>query len=278
MPGSGLAVKIWGNLMSLRVIPCDFSDLRFCWGMKLENVRIVLVSPLYGGNVGAVCRAMMNMGLSELRIVNPRAQFDEDEMRKMSLNAVSIYENRTEHATLVEAVGDCTAVAATSARVGFYRDQACTMREAAPKLLEQSRVGPVGIVFGPEDAGLNNDDLKVTTHIVRIPSTEEYMSLNLSQAVMVCAYEMFLASDIFEPPEEVSPDAPVELRERMFAAWKETLLDIGFFKEDKAEHMMMGLRRILTRGKFTVNDAKIMIGIARQSQWAAKNPADETTS
>lgn len=215
---------------------------------------------------------MMNMGLSDLAIVNPRENFNEDEMRRMALTAVSIYEQRKTFDTLTEAVADCTAVGATSARVGFYRDQAYTINEAAPKLLEQAAAGPVALVFGPEDAGLNNDDLKIATHIVRIPSTDEYMSLNLSQAVMVCAYEMFQAAAVFEPPEEISPDAPIELRERMFTQWRETLLDIGFFKEDKSEHMMMGLRRILTRGKFTVNDAKIMIGIARQSQWAAKNP------
>jgi TrmH family RNA methyltransferase len=249
---------------------------RFGAAMSLKNVRIVLVRPLYGGNVGSVCRAMMNMGLSDLAIVNPREEFDEDEMRMMALTAVELYEQRREFATLAEAVGDCTAVGATSARVGFYRDQSYTIKDAAPQLLEQAAVGPVALVFGPEDAGLNNDDLKIATHIVRIPSTDEYMSLNLSQAVMVCAYELFCAAGVFEPSEEISPDAPIELREIMFKSWRETLLDIGFFKEDKSEHMMMGLRRILSRGKFTVNDAKIMIGISRQSQWAAKHgPKDE---
>ena len=237
--------------------------------MSLNNLRIVLVRPLYGGNVGSVCRAMMNMGISDLAIVNRRPYFDEDELRKMSMTSVSIYKQRKEFDTLAEAVADCSLVGATSARVGFYRDQACTAREAAPIFVEQAAAGPVALVFGPEDAGLNNDDLKIATHIVRIPSTDEYMSLNLSQAVVVCAYEMFIASQQFTPPEEVSPDAPNALRERMFAQWKETLFDVGFFKEDKSEHMMMGLRRILSRGKLTVNDAKIMLGIARQTQWAA---------
>jgi len=97
-----------------------------------------------------------------------------------------------------------------------------------------------------------------------------YPSLNLSHAVMVCCYEMYLASEQFEDAAyEWAEDAPSELRERMFDAWRGALLDIGFMKEDKADHMMLGLRRILSRGKLTLNDVKILMGMARQTQWMA---------
>lgn len=237
----------------------------------LDSVRVVCARPMFGGNMGSICRAMMNMGLSDLALVHPASTIDEGEVRKMSLKAYSIYENRTETESVREATADCVAVAATSARTGFYRDHAKTMRNWAPELLEATAAGPVALLFGSEDKGLTNDELKRATHIIRIPSTPEYSSINLSQAVLLCAYELYVASEQFEAPEEISPLASIEFRERMFDAWQHTMLATGFCKEDKLEHMMMGLRRILTRGDLTENDVKIMMGLARQSAWAAEN-------
>ena len=236
----------------------------------LDRVVIILSAPAYGGNVGSICRAMMNMGLSRLRIGAPRGNLFEDELRKMALGAVSIYEQREEFDTVADAAADCGMLAATSARTGFYRDHARSPREWAPVLLEEAAAGgTVGVLFGNEISGLANDELKLATHIVRIPSAEAYTALNLAQAVMVCAYELYQASGEFEAASERSPQATVAMRERMFEFWRETMLDIGFAKEDKLEHMMMGLRRILTRGELSEKDVKILMGLARQSQWAA---------
>ena len=91
----------------------------------------------------------------------------------------------------------------------------------------------------------------------------------MSQAVLICCYELFVATDQYEPPVEKSEIATSEFRERMFELWKETLFEIGFMKDDKAEHMMLGLRRLLSRGSLTVDDVKIMMGVTRQSLWAA---------
>jgi tRNA C32,U32 (ribose-2'-O)-methylase TrmJ len=85
---------------------------------------------------------------------------------------------------------------------------------------------------------------------------------------MICCHEIYVASGEFENAAyEWTPDAPSEFRERMFRMWRQTMLDVGFMKEDKAQHMMMGLRRILSRGKLTISDVKILMGIARQTQW-----------
>lgn len=237
----------------------------------LDQIRVVCARPMYGGNMGSICRAMMNMGLSNLTLVNPAESLDETEIRKMSLKAFPIYKNRTQADSVREAVADCVAVAATSAREGFYRDHARTLRGWAPELIEATSAGPVALLFGSEDKGLTNDELKRATHIIRIPSTPEYSSINLAQAVLLCAYELYTAADEFEPREESSARAPIEFRERMFDAWQDAMLDISFCKEDKLEHMMMGLRRILTRGELTENDVKILMGMARQSSWASKN-------
>ena len=127
----------------------------------------------------------------------------------------------------------------------------------------------MALVFGREDDGLNNEELALCTHLVQIPSSPTYVSLNLAQAAMLCCYEIFLASDTYVPPEEKSAPASVALRERMFGLWRETLLQIGFMKEDKSEHMMLGLRRVFARGAFTEDDVRILMGVARQAEWAS---------
>lgn len=239
----------------------------------LDQIQIVLVRPLYGGNIGSVCRAMANMGLRHLRLAGTRPEgYDQDELRKMALHALPIYENHIAFPDLASAVADCGLVAGTSARLGLYRSHSVSPRQWGEKAIRSSAGNRIAVVFGPEDSGLNNEELALCTDIIQIPSTPEYTSLNLSQAVMVCAYEMYVASGQFEPSTEFSEEAPSELRERMFAIWHETLMQIGFMKEDKAEHMMLGLRRILSRGSLSENDVKILMGIARQTQWAAAHP------
>lgn len=238
--------------------------------MGLDNIRIVLARPLYGGNVGSVCRAMMNMGLSDLAVVPSALALDEDELRKMALGAITLYDHRSEYPTVAEAVADCGLVAGTSARTGFYRAHAKTARAWAPHLVKASEADRIALVFGPEDKGLQTDELALCTQIIQIPSTDEYTSLNLSQAVMVCCYELYVAAGLFEPAEEASPEAPSELRERMFEMWRQMLFETGFMKEDKAKHMMLGVRRILSRGTLSESDVQILMGIARQTRWFAQ--------
>jgi len=241
----------------------------------LDNIRIVLIKPLYGGNLGSICRAMMNMGISDLALVNPNPAMDWDQAERMAMHSKSILAERKQFSTAAEAVADCGLVAATSARTGFYRDHSISPREAAPRLLQAANTRPAALMFGPEDKGMDNDDLSLATHIVRIPSTDEYSSLNLAQAVMVCCYETYLASEEFEPAEERYPQAASELRERMFAMWRAALLDVDFMPPEKADHMMMGLRRIFSRGPLTTADIKILMGMARQTQWAANQSQND---
>jgi tRNA/rRNA methyltransferase len=239
----------------------------------LDNIRVVLVSPLYGGNIGAVCRALMNCGMTQLVIAEPRDDVDMDEARQRAYRAIDVLENRKEFPTVAEAVADCGLVAGTTARIGLYRAHAKSPREWAPDLLKGAATGPVALLFGPEDKGLSNDHLSLCTQMIQIPSSPMYRSLNLSHAVMICLHEIYVASDDFEDAAyEWSPEARNAQRERMFEMWRETLLEVGFMKEDKAPHMMMGIRRILSRGKLTESDVKILMGMARQCQWAAQQP------
>ncbi|MDA3872707.1 MAG: RNA methyltransferase, partial [Kiritimatiellae bacterium] len=157
----------------------------------LDSIRIVCVRPLYGGNIGSICRAMRNCGLTQLVLVSPNPDRDPVELRKMAMRSLEVYKNRVQTETLEEAVADCGAVAMTSGVDGFYHDHATTPREAAPDLLNLASRKPVAIVFGPEDKGMTTRELKLATHLLRIPSHHQYTSLNLSQSVMLVAHEMF---------------------------------------------------------------------------------------
>lgn len=236
----------------------------------LDNICIVLVRPIYGGNVGSVCRAMMNMGLSDLRLVNPNENLDMEAAASMACHAGGILARRKVFDTTAEAVADCVLVAGTSNRGGLYRGHSRTPREWAPHLLEAARGGPVAVMFGPEDNGLSLDDIALCTQLIKIPSSDAYSSLNLAASVMVCAYELFCAAGVYEAPEETSPEAPSAMREAMFAKWRRALLGIGFMTEDTAEHMMLGIRRIFSRGRLTEKDVQILLGVASQTLWAAR--------
>ena len=235
----------------------------------LDNIRIVLVNPMIGGNLGAVCRAMNNNGITDLAVVDPRPDMDMGEAEKLACNARPQLAARKEFATLAEAVADCTIVAGTSARTGFYRDTSYTPREFAPIALESAKDHKIALVFGREDKGLFNEELALCSHIIQIPSSELYTSLNLSHAVYICCYELFCASGVFQPSKETAEEAGSELRERMFSMWRDMMIETEFVHDQKLDHMMMGLRRIFNRGKLTVPDCKILMGLAKQSMWVA---------
>jgi len=236
----------------------------------LTNIRVVLVNPMIGGNLGAVCRAINNNGITDLAVVDPRPDMDMGEAEKLACKARPQLDSRREYSSLAEAVADCTIVAGTSARTGFYRDTAYSPREFAPLALESAGDHRIALVFGREDKGLFNEELALCTHIIQIPSSELYTSLNLSHAVYVCCYELFCAAGVFIPSEEIAPEADSGLRERMFSTWRQMMVETEFVHDQKLDHMMMGLRRIFNRGKLTVPDCKILMGLAKQSIYVAR--------
>jgi len=237
----------------------------------LQNIRIVLVGTLYSGNVGSVCRAMANMGICDLVLAEPKICDGWDEAPRMAVHADDILNARREVASLAEAVADCSWVVGTTARGGLYRQHVKTPRELAPELLRLAQSGRVALVFGREDKGLSNDEIGICTHLIRIPVHPDYVSLNLAQAVLLCCYELYTALGTYEPPVEKCPPAQAAQKLKLLEKWREMLLEIGFVKEDKADHIMQGIQRIFSRGTFSEDDVAIMMGVARQADWAAKN-------
>lgn len=236
----------------------------------LDNVRIVLVGTLYSGNVGSVCRAMANMGLSQLTLAANRLCDDWTEAHRLAVHATDILDSHMRVETLEEAIADCVMVVGTTARGGLYRQHVQQPSDMAQTILERATNGKVAFVFGREDKGLQNEEIAQCTHLVRIPVDERYQSINLSQAVLICSYELFRAVGVYEPPTEKSELATARQKAKMMEMWRQSLIDIGFMDEEKADHMMQGLQRVFSRGVQTDDDARIMMGIARQTDWAVK--------
>ena len=240
----------------------------------LDNIRIVLVGTLYTGNVGSSCRAMANMGIRHLRLAAPNLQNSWDEGERLAVHATDIMNSREEFASLEEAVADCIAVVGTTAREGLYRQHVKSPRDLAPDIVSLASQGPVAIVFGREDKGLVNEEIAQCTHLLRIPVSEGYTSINLAQAVLISCYEIFAASGSYVPPHEKAPPAPQAQKAQLMKNWAEMLRGIGFMKSEQTDHFMQGFQRVFSRGVYTKDDAALLLGVARQALWASKNRID----
>ncbi|HSD10398.1 MAG TPA: RNA methyltransferase [Candidatus Binatia bacterium] len=235
--------------------------------MSLHRVRVVLVRAKSSGNVGSVARAMKNMGLSDLRLVAPR-RYQPRSAARMAVHASDVLEHVKRSASLLEAIADCSWVVGTTCRPGPYRSRALTPREAAPEILSVCSANHVALVFGPEDHGLSNDELKLCHQLITIPAASRYPSLNLAQAVLVCLYELFLAR---HPGRSPAPAlATSDELERMYRNLVRSLVRIGFLHGANPEHIMFTVRRIFGRARLDPREVAIWLGIGRQIEWFAE--------
>lgn len=233
------------------------------------RIQIVLVEPLYGGNVGQVARAMKNFGLTRLVLVNPR-EHQTAEAYWMAREGKDILDAAEVHTCLEGALQDAGLAVGTTRRVGKYRRPALTPEEFAAQAAPLTRDNTVAVVFGREDSGLTAAELALCQWIVTIPASEEFPSLNLAQAVLLIGYTIFRAGS--SPLEEAAEGAglrlagPAEL-ERYYQHLEETLANIGFLTGDQAPAIMITLRRIFGRANLESRDLKILRGILGQMEW-----------
>ena len=188
-------------------------------------VRIVLCRPSHPGNIGAAARAMKTMGLSDLRLVAPE-RFPAKEAEWMATNAADVLEQAKLHATLHEAIHDCVAAFALSARGRERSPQVLDVRTAALRAAEIE--GPIAFVFCNETAGLTNEEMFSCQHLVHIPANPEFSSLNLAQAVQVVAYELRMSVDVAIPFARVEKRATVEDLEGLYAHLEAAAVASGF--------------------------------------------------
>ncbi|MCX7816099.1 MAG: RNA methyltransferase [Syntrophales bacterium] len=234
---------------------------------NLDNVAIVLQRPRYAGNVGSVARCGKNMGIHRL-IVSQAGPFSREEMVIMATRfAADIVDSIKYADNLENALSDFNYVLGTTARLGAARGPAITPREAAKKIADISQNNRVAIVFGSEDKGLSNEELKLCHAVVTIPVSDEFRSINLSHAVMIVCYEIFVAS-LPEKGGFTPKLATVQEVEGMYTQLKEVLCNIGFLNPQNPEHGMRHLRRFFSRTHLYARDVKVIRGILRQITWA----------
>jgi tRNA/rRNA methyltransferase len=191
----------------------------------MPPIRIVLCRPNHPGNIGAAARAMKTMGLTDLRLVAPE-RFPAQQDEWLATSAADVLKSALVHATLGEALKDCVAAFAMSARPREWSPQVLDVRTAAARAVEMN--DKVAFVFGNEAAGLTNEEMFACQFLVHIPANPEFSSLNLAQAVQVVAYELHTCVDMAMPFARVEKRATVEDLEALYAHLDEVATATGF--------------------------------------------------
>lgn len=225
------------------------------------TIRIVLVGTTHPGNIGAVARAMKNMGLSDLVLVSPRKFPHEDAIARAS-GATDILDSATVVPSLEEALADCVYVAGASARSRTINWPSMGPRDCAERMILENKHGKVAAVFGPEKSGLHNNDLDLCHTLLTIPTDPGFSSLNLAMAVQVLTYELRVASMLDPGPgfESEAPPATGEEMERFYAHLERVMTDLRFLDPDNPRFLMRRLRRLFIRARPDKNEANILRG------------------
>ena len=231
--------------------------------MQSPDIRIVLVSPSHPGNIGAAARALKNMELAQLVLVNPR-QFPDPEASARASGAEDVLRAARVVSSLPEALAGCGYVAATTARDRDQYFRVIDVRVAAARLVAESRRAPAAVVFGAERSGLSNEELEMAHALVRIPASPQYASLNLAMAVQLVAYELYRARGAAAPASLplAAPLASTQDLERLYTHFAEVLEQIDFRdRTHSGTHLMARIRRLLQRAAPDQNEVNILRGI-----------------
>ncbi|MES2820943.1 MAG: tRNA (cytosine(32)/uridine(32)-2'-O)-methyltransferase TrmJ [Pseudomonadota bacterium] len=247
----------------------------------LQNIRVVLVNTSHPGNIGGAARAMKNMGLTRLVLVDP-LDFPSPEAVSRAAGAGDVLDNAQVVATLEEALVGCKLVLGTSARDRRIPWPLLDPRECGVAVCEEAALGgEVALVFGREYAGLTNDELQRCQFHVHIPSDPEFSSLNLAAAVQVLAYEVRMAwlAAMGQPSKVIKYEvtssrsgqlATMDELELFYGHLEETLVEIGFLDPAKPRHLMARLRRLFSRSAVNQSEMNILRGILTETQKTAR--------
>lgn len=232
----------------------------------MKKIRIVLVEPAGARNVGSVARVMANMGLGELILVAPRCDWQGEEAKQMAVHAPHLLAKARVVADLPAGLVGCERVVATTHRC---QDLPLAPQDPAEALAWlRSTSGPGALIFGREDRGLTNGELNLAQRYLRIPVDEAYTSLNLAQAVGICAYEL-RRSGSRSPlaPQDGETLAPVEQLDRFMAQLETLLLEVGYLYPHTATSRMAKLRRLCHRANLSTAEMALLWGMVGQVNW-----------
>lgn len=233
--------------------------------MRLLDIVIVLSRPAESGNVGAVCRAMKNMGLSRLRIVSPEAPLVDEQIRARAVHAGDVWEGAEFFASLEEAIADCSLVIGTTRRRGRKRKNLTMTPEEVAEFCF-SRPGPAALVFGNERTGLDADEIALCNFASHIPVDEEFPSLNLSHAVQVYTYMLhryFTSHELKDTPGTWKPVSQEEIS-GLVQSITDSLSSIGFYKQAGRELQGRFFRDLFARAGITREERNYLEGIFKK--------------
>jgi tRNA/rRNA methyltransferase len=235
---------------------------------KTKNISVVLYKPKYAGNIGSVARAAKNMGISNIIVVG-KTDFDREEMQQRSTHlAADVLEQIQYSERIDEALSEFNYIVGTTARLGKARGPFIAPHAIAKNIADISQKNKVALLFGPEDMGLANEELRLCHAVVTIPTSREFTSLNLSHAVMILCYEIFISASAATTSAEATPKLARSLElEGMYGQIKTLLADIEFLNPENPDYWMMHLRRFFGRVSLLSREVKIIRGICRQLAW-----------
>ena len=238
----------------------------------LERTTIVLVEPQNDINIGTAVRAAKNFGISSMRLVRPGGG-DPAQIGVSAPNADDFIERIELYDDVNEALKDCVFTLGLTARRRSAKWEVLEPRSAAVSVLEATKRGRVAFVFGREDSGLPNEVLDRCHAVVTVPTNPGYSSLNLGQAVLLMAWELFRAAEEVETvpknwdrPELESEFEPAEMEgmERLFQRAETALAAVEFFKTDNHDHIMRSIRSVFLRASLDQRELAIWLGIFKE--------------
>ena len=233
---------------------------------ELDRLRVVLVSPRNPLNIGAAARAMSNFGFSQLRLVNP--YYVAFRQATSAVGAADLMANAVEYKTVAEAVADCSLVIGTTAVGKRHLHQPLRRLEPGSRLVRKHvRTGNVAILFGSEKRGLCNEDFSHCHWLMRIPTGEKNISMNLGQAVAVCLYELIRNAKTAKGKADYDQPATSGELEQITRLLLESLHGSGYIKPGSAANSEEKVRRLMRRLNIPAKDAVVWLGIFRQILW-----------
>lgn len=241
----------------------------------LDNIRIVLVNTQFAGNIGGIARAMKNMGLSRLYLVNPGCELDKEAYIRAT-SATKILENAVTADTLNEVISDCNLVVGTSTRDRGMSLPLLTARQSGEKIASEAVDAQVALIFGQESCGLHGDDLMQCNYHAYIPANPEYSSLNLAAAVQTFCYEIFQATEAERatPKNYVYQYPQSRDMEYFYGHLEKVLKDVKFIIPQHPGQIMQRLRRLFNRARPDEKELNILRGVLSAIEKNAHNNSE----
>ena len=231
--------------------------------MGSVSIRFVLVEPSHPGNIGAVARAMKNMGLDELVLVKPKT-FPHAEATARASGADDVLARARVVQTLAEGIEGCGFVVATTSRGRDLNYRVLEVREAARRVVEEAGRGSVAVLFGAERMGLTNEDIDVAHALIRIPGNAEYLSLNVAMAAQIVAYEIFQARTavgVVPSRQGAVPFATPQQMAHLYEHLAQVMEEVEFRdRTQSGTNLMERIHRFLQRAELDQNEANILRG------------------